>query len=156
MASVTVTVTSDLPDGAVTGTPSFLAGGASDPAITGLPSSGPSESLPSSENASDSIPTSASEALTSEGDAGMHTQVMPEGTVEDTGSIPKGAIDPLPHVMPGTGKPQTNPLVSAQENDASRASASADSAASATTPSSSVPSGSPMASPVIKRHWWRV
>jgi len=144
MASVTITVTSGMPDGAITGTPSLPTGGVSDPAITGVPVS---------VDTIDSVPASTNGLSTSEGDGDMRTQVMPGGTMEDSGSITNDAVDPLPHIMPGSGKPQTNPLLSAQENDTTGV---PHPPGTATSPSSSIPSRNPMASPMIKRHWWRV
>ena len=176
MAAITTTVTSDAPDGVATSIPSLTADGAGVPVITGLPSSDVLNNFPASETAPpDTTSTSQSGVSADDGGAEMHTQVVPEktngglesspvsgvdsdaemntqvmpgGTFGDMGSIPKGVPDPLPHIMPGTGKPQTKPLDSAIDGDTS--------GTSATAPPSSVPSGRPMASPVMKRHWWRV
>jgi len=104
----------------------------------------------------DSAQDSGSSSLTlpTSGDnTEMHTEVMPAGFTEDSGSVPVDTVDLLPHIMPGTEQPQTNHLAFAQENETSGGSILA---ASPTAPSSSIPSRRPMASPLIKRHWWRV
>lgn len=185
MASVTVTVTSGLPDGEVTGTPSVPTGDASTPEITGAPGAEDVEdpmensSQPSLTNSSSSpsdlptgdvddvdanmqtqdipqdMPTGGSSTQVSSAqsslptgavdDGEMNAQVMPGGTL---GSIPEGVVDPLPHIMPGTGEPQTDPSDSSTQGDSFGATTLA--------PSASQPSTSPMASPVMKRHWWRV
>jgi len=181
MASVTITVTNDISGGEVTGIPSFPTGDASAPEFTGLPD-GSSDSLPESELATEStlnLPSgvstngdgtetsaqgitngsaqdsgSSSLTLPTSGDnTEMHTEVMPAGFTEDSGSVPVDTVDLLPHIMPGTEQPQTNHLAFAQENETSGGSILA---ASPTAPSSSIPSRRPMASPLIKRHWWRV
>ncbi|KAH8588070.1 hypothetical protein B0O99DRAFT_375318 [Bisporella sp. PMI_857] len=154
-----------------------MAVGADEPQTTGTIGS---SALGNSTVAKLEEPTGTS---TTDDDSVMNTQVMPKTPVDDisTGNLPTGdktiggqptdtqtaaskptgntskgnqpslddlrgaipaGLDPLPHVMPHSGKPQTPEKI-----DSIKDTAGSSQTAKAT---------SPLASPAIKRHWWRV